>query len=160
VILAALGSNLPSAWGSPRETLEEAMRRLERSGVRVVARSRYFDTAPVPPSGQPRFVNAVVHVETARDPTDLLHLLHAIEAEAGRARGALNAARTLDLDLLDYDGRQHAADPVLPHPRLHLRGFVLLPLADVAPGWIHPILKVPVETLIARLPPGEDVRPL
>ena len=136
------------------------MRRLQRAGVRILARSRYFDAAPVPPSRQPRFVNAVIRVETELSPRSLLDLLHQIEAEAGRVRGERNAARSLDLDLLDYDGRVSPTDPELPHPRMHLRGFVLLPLADIAPGWLHPILGTPIQALIQALPPGEDVRPL
>ncbi|MCX7385000.1 MAG: 2-amino-4-hydroxy-6-hydroxymethyldihydropteridine diphosphokinase, partial [Alphaproteobacteria bacterium] len=79
---------------------------------------------------------------------------HAIEARAGRVRGAANAARTLDLDIIDIAGlRRDTPAPILPHPRAHERGFVLRPLADVAPGWVHPRLGRTVEDLLATLPP-------
>jgi 2-amino-4-hydroxy-6-hydroxymethyldihydropteridine diphosphokinase len=85
--------------------------------------------------------------------------LQAIEARAGRVRGLPNAARTLDLDIIDLNGLvRDAPDPVLPHPRAHLRGFVLLPLADVAPAWVHPRLTVGVAALLAALPPYDVVR--
>ncbi len=97
--------------------------------------------------------------ELAADPADLLAALLRIEAEAGRERGVPNAARTLDLDLIDSGGQVRAApDPVLPHPRLHQREFVLRPLRDVAPFWRHPRLGRSVTALLAGLPP-QDVRP-
>ncbi len=93
-------------------------------------------------------------------PEALLAELQAIERRAGRVRGAVNAARTLDLDIVDMNGlRRCAPDPVLPHPRAHLRAFVLLPLRDVAPDWIHPVLGARVGTLLEALPP-QDIRPL
>jgi 2-amino-4-hydroxy-6-hydroxymethyldihydropteridine diphosphokinase len=88
-----------------------------------------------------------------------LATLHEVEAALGRRRGAPNAARTLDLDLIDYDGRVEAGPPILPHPRLETRGFVLLPLAEVAPGWRHPVSGRTVGDLIATLESDRDVRP-
>jgi 2-amino-4-hydroxy-6-hydroxymethyldihydropteridine diphosphokinase len=156
VILVALGANLPhSVHGAPRATLEAALAALERRGIRVLARSRFYETAPVPVSDQPWFVNAVVAVATALPPKALLAELHAVEAEFGRIRREVNAPRVLDLDLLAYDGRvvaEGTSGPHLPHPRLHQRGFVLYPLRDVAPGWRHPVLGRTVDELIADLP--------
>lgn len=161
MILIGLGANLPSAAGGPRETLEAALRRLEQSGVRVVARSRWYRTAPVPVSDQPWFVNGVARVETCLDPPALLGLLRRIEREFGRERTVRNAARTLDLDIIDYDGKsENAPDLVLPHPRMQERGFVLLPLAEIAPGWRHPTLDKTVENLISDLPPGQNAAPI
>src|SRR5690349_16299872 len=106
MIIIGLGGNLPHPiYGEPRATLTAALAALKRRGARVVARSRFYATEPVPRSDQPRFVNAAVAVETALSPTELLAALHAIEAEFGRIRGARNAARVLDLDLLAYDDR-------------------------------------------------------
>ena len=163
MILIGLGGNLPSAVGPPQATLAAALAALEREGVRVTARSRWYRSVPVPRSDQPDFVNAAVAVETALDPRALLALLHRIEARFGRIRGAANAARTLDLDLLAYRDSVSAGEeggPILPHPRLHERAFVLLPLAEIAADWRHPLLNRSVRHLVADLPPGQDAAPL
>jgi 2-amino-4-hydroxy-6-hydroxymethyldihydropteridine diphosphokinase len=161
VILIGLGANLPSAAGGPRDTLEAALRRLEEAGARVVARSRWYRTAPVPVSDQPWFVNGVARIETSLDPLALLGLLRQIEREFGRERTVRNAARTLDLDIVDYDARvQNSPDLILPHPRMQDRAFVLLPLAEIAPGWRHPAMGKTVETLISDLPPGQNAAPI
>jgi len=161
MILLGMGSNLPSAAGAPRATLEAALAALDQSGLRIVKRSRWYRSVPVPASDQPDFVNGVVAVETALEPAELLALLHRIEARFGRARREVNAARSLDLDLVAYDDRiVEESGLVLPHPRLHLRAFVLLPLAEVAPDWVHPRLGQSVSDLIAALPPGQRAAPL
>jgi len=159
MILIALGSNLPFAGAAPREVLEAALDSISREGIVVVARSRFYTAAASPPSEQPRYVNAVARVETSLTPAALMRILHLIEDRFGRVRGAPNAARTLDLDLLDYDGQILDGPLMLPHPRLAGRGFVLLPLAEVAPGWVHPVSGQSVTELIAALPP-QDARPI
>ena len=111
-----------------------------------------FRSAPVPVSSQPDYVNGVVRMAGRAEPEALLAALHRIEAEAGRARGAVNAARTLDLDLLAIDGMIVDTPALtLPHPRMHLRAFVLAPLVDVAPGWLHPGLGQSAAALLARV---------
>ncbi len=160
MILLGLGANLPSSAGPPLATLEAALAALQAAGVRLVARSRWYRTAPVPASDQPWFVNAVVSVETDLEPPELLALLQKIELAFGRRRGVPNAARTLDLDILDYEGRvEEKAGLTLPHPRLHERAFVLLPLHDVAPSWRHPTRGKTVTELIAALPAGQTATP-
>jgi 2-amino-4-hydroxy-6-hydroxymethyldihydropteridine diphosphokinase len=162
-ILIALGANLPSErFGGPRETLESALREIERQGVRVLRRSRWHESAPVPASDQPWYVNGVVSVATALGPEALLGVLHQIEAEFGRVRAERNAPRVVDLDLIAYGDivRPGPEAPLLPHPRAAERAFVLLPLAEVAPGWRHPESGETVEALIARLPPGQEIRPV
>jgi 2-amino-4-hydroxy-6-hydroxymethyldihydropteridine diphosphokinase len=161
MILIALGANLPSAAGGPHQTLEAALKRLEASGVRILARSRWYRSAPVPVSGQPWFVNGVAWAQTALEPAALLALLQRVEGEFGRRRTVANAPRTLDLDILDYDGRvENAPELTLPHPRMQDRSFVLLPLAEIAPGWRHPTLGKTVESLISALPPGQKAEPI
>jgi 2-amino-4-hydroxy-6-hydroxymethyldihydropteridine diphosphokinase len=155
MILLGLGANLPSAAGTPVATLAAALAALSEAGVTVERRSPWYRSAPVPAGDQPWYVNGIATVATPLDPAELLALLHRTEARFGRVRRMPNEARPLDLDLLDYDGIVRDAAPVLPHPRLHLRGFVLLPLRDVAPGWRHPVTGVDVVELIARLPPGQ-----
>lgn len=163
MILIGLGANLPGRGGAPpRATLAWALGRLNAlAGLRFRAVSRFWESAPVPPSDQPRYVNAVAAYAGGAGPEALLAALHAIEAEAGRVRGARDAARVLDLDLLDLDGLVRAgAPPLLPHPRLGGRGFVLRPLAEVAPDWRHPASGTGIAALLAALPAGEDCRPL
>jgi 2-amino-4-hydroxy-6-hydroxymethyldihydropteridine diphosphokinase len=162
MILIALGANLPSPAGAPQATLAAALAALEEAGVAIVARSRWYGSEAVPRSDQPPYVNAVAAVATALDPVALLALLHRIERRFGRARGARNAARTIDLDLLAFHDcvRAGEGDPILPHPRLHERAFVLRPLAEIAPDWRHPTLGRSITELIAALPPDEDATPL
>jgi 2-amino-4-hydroxy-6-hydroxymethyldihydropteridine diphosphokinase len=155
VILIGLGANLPGPLGSRRATLLAALDWLGARGVRVRARSPWYDSAAWPDPGQPRYRNAVVSVETSLGPEALLALLHGAEAAFGRVRGAPNAARAIDLDLLDYDGQIRSAAPVLPHPRLSERAFVLLPLRDLAPDWRHPCTLSTVDAQLAALPPAD-----
>lgn len=160
-ILIALGANLPSArFGAPRATLEAALAAIAAKGVRILRRSSWWESEPVPASDQPWYVNGVAAVATTLEPVALLSLLHGVEAEFGRVRGARNEARLLDLDLLAYgDRRREGPDPpLLPHPRLADRAFVLLPLAEVAPDWRHPVSRESVRQLIARLPEGQKIR--
>ncbi len=161
-VLIGLGANLPSPHGPPRATCEAALDALGESGVTVVRRSRWYRSAPVPPSSQPWFVNGVAALDTDLGPAGLLALMLDIERRFGRVREARWEARTLDLDVLDFRGlvRPGTPPPELPHPRLHERAFVLLPLAEVAPGWRHPRLGRPAGALIAALPPGGAVEPL
>ena len=153
MILIAFGGNLPNVQhGSPRETIEAALGALCERGVSVLARSRWYSTAPVPPSDQPRFVNLVAWIDSALLPGELLALLHDVEEEFGRVRGARNAARVLDIDLLDHNGAVSTDWPELPHPRMDERAFVLVPLHDVAPDWRHPVSGARVDDLIAAAP--------
>lgn len=130
----ALGSNL----AEPEIQLRRALSALgEVDGVVLRAVSSFYRTAPVGYLEQPDFVNAVACVQTELAPLALLHVLHDIEAAAGRERHFRNAPRTLDLDLIDFDGESRAtAFLVLPHPRAHERGFVMRPLADIAPDYV------------------------
>ncbi|MBM3485464.1 MAG: 2-amino-4-hydroxy-6-hydroxymethyldihydropteridine diphosphokinase [Alphaproteobacteria bacterium] len=163
MILIAIGANLPTVrHGAPIEAARASIGRFADRGLEVVACSRWFKSAPVPASDQPWFVNAVARVATALAPEAVLASLHAIEAEFGRVRGARDAARVLDLDLLDYHGLRRAEPGglILPHPRMVARAFVLLPLADIAPGWRHPVSGHDVATLIARVPEGQICLPI
>lgn len=167
MILIALGANLPSlAHGAPRATLEAALRLMPEFGIGLRRRSSWYANPAVPPSNQPDYINAVVEVGTELPPEALLDCLHQIEARLGRSREKRWEARIVDLDLLDYDGRVRRPDAMspleLPHPRLHQRAFTLVPIAELAPGWRHPVSGRTVSALIRELEPAAiaAMRPL
>jgi 2-amino-4-hydroxy-6-hydroxymethyldihydropteridine diphosphokinase len=152
-----LGSNL----GDRETQLCAALRALrDTDGVRIVAVSSIYETDPVGPGAQGPYLNAAARLRTTLAPRALLERLLAIEAEAGRIRGAeRNAARTLDLDLLLY-GQRRISEPGLevPHPRLHERPFVLEPLCDVAAELRHPVLGESIAVLARRVRDPAAVR--
>lgn len=155
MILIALGANLPSPAGPPAATLSSALGRLKECGITLLSVSSFYQTPAWPDPSEPPFVNAVASIATRLQPAELLVLLHDVEAGFGRVRGAANAARILDLDLLDYDGRIIVSEVVLPHPRMAERSFVLAPLAEIAPGWQHPLTRQGAGELLAGLPDRE-----
>ena len=179
--LVALGSNLSFGALDPAAVVAAAMEEVAALGT-AAARSRLWRSPAWPPGG-PEYVNAAMSLETILEPEALLEALHAVEARFGRERAVRWGARTLDLDLLawgqavrpdaatqgfwrDLDpvrqGREAPDRLILPHPRLQERGFVLAPLAEVAPGWRHPLTGQGVVAMLAGLPPAalEGVAPL
>lgn len=156
LLLIAVGSNLPDRAGrSSIESCDRAVYRLAaHSALTLESVSPWYKTAPIPASDQPDFINGVARFSGTLGPLDLLSILHAVEAEAGRLRTVPNAARTLDLDLLAVgDVVVHTPRLTLPHPRLAERAFVLFPLCDVAPSWRHPVLRRTALELRDSLPP-------
>lgn len=157
MILVALGANLPGPDGAPPiETCRRAAAQLDGLlGCRLRGLSRWFRTAPVPDAGQPAFINGVAQLaappgEHPPDPVEVLRALLTLEQQHGRTRRPGSIDRTLDLDLLAAGDRiENGPDLLLPHPRLHLRRFVLDPLCDLAPGWTHPILGRTARALLA-----------
>ncbi len=134
------------------------MAALEERRISVLGHSPWYRTAPVPVSDQPWFVNGVALVGTELDPSALLKALLDVEVFFGRVRNKANAARVLDLDLLDYRGKisNEGASPALPHPRMQQRKFVLCPLADLAADWRHPITHKTAADLLEALKPGQE----
>lgn len=160
MILIGIGANLTSRFGTPRETCEAAVAALADRGLILLRRSRWYRTAPVPLSDQPWYANGVVAVAGPPEPEAVLAVLANIEDDFGRRRTERNAARVIDLDLLAHgDLVRNTARLELPHPRLHERAFVLLPLAEVAPDWRHPVLGRTVGQLIAELPTVQVAEP-
>lgn len=162
-LYVGLGANLPHPkHGPPRATLEHVLTLFPARGLRVLARSPWYESAPVPASEQPWYVNGVVRVATALSPSEVLAVLHGIEAELGRQRVAPNEPRAVDLDILAFGNMilNGPNPPIIPHPRLRERAFVLLPLADLAPDWRHPATGERIAELIARLPRDQVTRPL
>jgi 2-amino-4-hydroxy-6-hydroxymethyldihydropteridine diphosphokinase len=153
MILIGLGANLPSDVGPPAATFKRALGELERHDVQIRHVSRFYETPAWPDPADPAFVNAVAVVQTRLQPVELLMVLHGVETALGRLRSAPNAPRTLDIDLLDYQGRVMTTPEIaLPHPRMAARSFVLVPLHDVAPDWRHPVTGQGLPELLAALP--------
>ena len=166
MIVIAIGANLPGPRTTPLQNCEAALAALQARGVRIKKRSRWYRSPPWPPENrnqQPWYVNGVAIIETMLDAAALLALLHQVEAQFGRVRDprTANAPRPLDLDLIDYNGQVRPTDPpILPHPRLEGRAFVLRPLAEIAPDWRHPESGRSAKDLAADLPPDAVAEPL
>ena len=161
-LFVGLGANLtPAGFATPQAGCKAAMLMLSDLGVNVIRMSRWYESAPVPPSGQPWYLNAVAQATTSFDAAETLAVLHQVEAHFGRVRSVRNAARVLDLDLLDFGGQiQNQPALTLPHPRMHERAFVLLPLRDlVADNWTHPKTGHSLDDLIDLLPADQLIRP-
>jgi 2-amino-4-hydroxy-6-hydroxymethyldihydropteridine diphosphokinase len=172
-VLIALGGNLSTDSGPPEATLQAAIGEIGLEIGPVLAASRLFRTPCFPAGAGPDYVNAAIRIESGAPPEVILARLHVIEARHGRARVQRWGMRTLDLDLLavgdlvlpdaarqaewralppDLQRLRAPDDLILPHPRLQDRAFVLVPLADVAPDWVHPVLGLTVTAMRDRLP--------
>ena len=161
-VLLALGANVSGAWGTPIETLRRARGELIGAGFRILRASHIYTTTPIGPGRQASYLNAVLNIEGDRAPGSLLRFLKRMERRAGRRTGRRWGPRCLDIDVLDCGGRRIGWPPhrrerdrlILPHPEMHLRAFVLVPLCEVDRHWHHPVFGVTVCTLIARLGPS------
>jgi len=143
----SLGSNL----GDKKRNLKRAMRLLKNSGVKILRSSSLYQTQPVGHALQPWYVNQALEVETALAPWALLALLQSIEIKMGRTRTVVNGPRLIDLDiLLAEDTILDTPDLIIPHPRMAARNFVLVPLSEIAPDVLHPLLHKSTALLLAE----------
>lgn len=151
MILIAFGSNLYSEkYGEPEDNCIKGLEILKNYFF-LKKISKLYTTEPIPKSDQSWFVNGVVEISTTKKPNDILNQLHKIEKNFGRFRKKRNEPRIIDLDLLCYHKvvfNKHTI--TLPHPRLHTRRFVLQPICDINPSWIHPIFKLKAKTLLKK----------
>ncbi len=158
-VIVALGCNDKGVWADCREALEAALARFRSEGIDVVARSSWWRSQAWPDPSDPPFLNGVAIVSTALGPHALMATLGRIEEAFGRRRGAANAPRTLDLDLIAYGREQGDCDGlILPHPRAAERLFVMGPLAEIAPDWRHPVSGTPARALAMAATVGLDAR--
>lgn len=176
VFYIALGANLPSRAGPPEATLAAALFRLSELGLGLRSVSQFWRTPAMPAGSGPDYVNACCIGHCKMQGAELLGLLHQVEAEFGRVREGRWQSRGIDLDLLamgelilpdretfarwqgldrDAQQRETPGDLILPHPRIQDRGFVLIPLADIAPLWRHPVTGKTVREMLAALPEDE-----
>ena len=158
VAAIALGSNLDSDFGDRQANLEEAVRLIGELGE-VTGVSSFYDTEPVGYLEQPKFLNGAILVATDLEPTALLRELLTVERAMGRdrARAVVKGPRVIDLDLLLYADREwgdvvmETEELTLPHPGMQERRFVLEPLKEIAPEWVHPVLGLTVGELLERV---------
>lgn len=159
-VIVALGCNDKGDWSSCVEALEAALARFRAEGLDVVARSSWWTSQAWPDPSDPPFLNGVVMVTTAHDAPTLMRTLGRIEDLFGRVRTTQNAPRTLDLDLIAYGRLSGDLDGlILPHPRAADRLFVMGPLTEIAPAWVHPVLGVAAKALAETAAVGRDARP-
>ena len=163
MIFIGIGSNIAARdFVSPEATIRAAIDLFDDFGIRMVRLSKFYLTSPVPASDQPWFVNCVAQIETFLSPFECMANLHHLECAFQRVRSVPNASRTLDLDLLDYNGLVTGNQDVLrlPHPRINDRAFVLFPLSDICPNWVSPLDGSKIEDLINKLSIDDIIKPL
>jgi len=166
MILIGLGSNMTGPWGVPRVCIGRALRLLDEHPFKLVKASTLIETTPFGKHDQPAYINAVARIKTHLPALGLLQALRNMERSAGRERRERWGERTLDLDILDYDGvvledgieQTVDAELVLPHPAISEREFVLVPIVEIAPRWKHPVTGMTAGKMLAALNPTNGGR--
>ena len=160
MLLLGLGSNLSSRFGNRFENIDLAISYLESYQVKLIKRSSFYETPSYPDIKNPKFINLVAEVSTDVPPEDLASVLIFVEEKLERRRNQKNEPRTCDIDIIDYNGKIMNFNYknlifTVPHEKLVYRNFVLYPLQELLPNWIHPKTKEKISALIAKLPEEE-----
>ena len=156
MIFLGLGSNLPSKYGNRFSNIKLAISFLEGYGIKVVKRSSFYESLSYPDKNNPKFINVVISVETHLPPIDLLSVLIFIEEKLDRKRIKKNDPRTCDIDIIDYNNevlnlKYKDIELILPHKDLSNRNFVLFPLQEIFPTWVHPKTNEIINVMIEKL---------
>ena len=156
MIFLGLGSNLPSKYGDRFTNINLAISCLEGYGIKVIKKSSFYETPSYPNNENPKFINAIILVETTLPPVDLMSVLIFIEEKLERKRGKKNDPRTCDIDIIDYNSeilnlRYNNLELTVPHKELTSRNFILFPLQEISPTWKHPKTKEIVSVLLQKL---------
>tara|TARA_B100001121_G_scaffold34946_1_gene29684 strand:- start:147 stop:659 length:513 start_codon:yes stop_codon:yes gene_type:complete len=152
-IYLAIGSNL----GNKKNNIEKAKFILSQNNVMILKSSSFYESPSWPNPTFPKFLNIVLKINTNLKPLKLLDLCKKIESQLGRKKTSRNSPRVCDIDILDYNKKVMKNGLVLPHPRLHTRNFVILPLFEISKDWSHPILKYSIKRLLTSLS-NRDIR--
>jgi len=147
-IYLGIGSNL----GNRRNNIEKAKLMLSEQNIEIIKSSSFYESLSWPNPKKPKFLNIVLKITTNLKPLKLLEKCKKIEIDLGRKKNVKNSPRECDIDILDFYNVVSTGKIILPHPRLHTRNFVLLPLFEINKDWKHPILKRNIKSLILSLP--------
>ena len=151
IAFLSIGSNL----GNKKKNIESVKFKLKKNNIKIIKCSKNYETLSWPNKKNPKFLNTVLKVKTQLSPKDLMKKCLHIEKELGRIRNKKNEPRTCDIDIIDYDKKiiKNTKNQALitPHPKMHKRNFVLLPLFEITKTWIHPIKKVSIKELVNSL---------
>ncbi len=156
MIYLGIGSNLTSSFGNRFANINLAISYLEKKEINLVKKSSFYETFSYPNKENPKFINIVIAVKTSLSPNDLMKSLLSIEKKLERKRSKKNDPRTCDIDIIDYNKeiinfKLNNFELKIPHQSMSTRNFVLYPLKEICPNWIHPINKTTIDVLIKNL---------
>ncbi len=154
MIFLGIGSNLPSKFGNRFKNIILATSYLKQSNIEIVKQSSFYETFAYPNKSDPKFINIVISVKTKLTISELMSLLIKIEKKLERQRSKKNEPRTCDIDIIDYNGEVFSSEElkiIVPHKSMSSRNFVLYPLKEICPSWMHPLTKKNIDILIKDL---------
>ena len=152
MILLNIGSNLDSIKGDRLFNLKKTLELIRLENIKIIKISSIYETPSYPNENYPKFLNIGLEVKCNYSPKNLIIKLNKIEKKLQRTRGVKNQPRTCDIDLIDFNGEiLNSKELIIPHPKAHLRNFVLFPINEISPSWIHPILNKKIDFLIKKL---------
>jgi 2-amino-4-hydroxy-6-hydroxymethyldihydropteridine diphosphokinase len=156
MILLSLGSNLPSKFGDSKKTLLKCYEFFNNSNVKILKKSSFYESVAIPNKTDPKFINSVISIETKFSPEELIKYILSVEEKFDRKRAQVNAPRTCDIDIVDFNGEvinilNKNISLEIPHPRLEKRSFVLYPIREIDKNWKSPLSGKYIDQLIENL---------